>query len=367
MGNKKKYLPASIIILFITLISALTIFMHYFHKVEVDLESIDSNVTSMLRYMGFDGCSLNDLGEYVGIPYTKSENTITDISIQEYISTVLKEYDEKVIITDRNVVEHGDIAVIDYTLSYEENEIKSVKDEIINIGSGHYDFQFENLLVGKKIGENFQFDWLVPNDKRIYGTFQELANKYIHVNGFIQYAYYIKPCEFSDDFIQQEFGFSNVAAYYKHIKDILESEAKIMSMTEEKASLINHIMKESTFILDEEAVVANAVKIYYEYRSSASAFGMKLSEYTYEVMNMTEDELYLQCYTESEDQIKLYLIVGAIAQNAGLVVTEAEIADFLDSKGYNSEIGDEDICYITYNLLQEKVLDYIYGLAICER
>jgi len=103
------------------------------------------------------------------------------------------------------------------------------------------------------------------------------------------------------------------------------------------------------------------------YKATAVGYSMGLQEYVYEIMNMTGDQLYSHCYDESARQIKLYLLIGGIAKKEELAVTEYELLDYINNIGYDiCTVSDENICYLKYRILENKVLDYVHGLAIYE-
>lgn len=187
---------------------------------------IDENVELMLEYMEFNDCEVLSIGKYVGVSYEKVEYSVSNYDVDAYITGVLSSYDEQIVITDRTTIAEGDIAVVNYNLSYNGEVIKSKRSEIINVGSGYFNSDFEEKLIGQEIGEVIQFEWLLPDIPSVYGDYEELVNKYIQVEAYIQYAYYIKPCELSDSFVQAEFGYTDVDAYYSYVRELLEQEAK---------------------------------------------------------------------------------------------------------------------------------------------
>jgi FKBP-type peptidyl-prolyl cis-trans isomerase (trigger factor) len=218
---------------------------------------IDENVELMLEYMEFNDCEILSIGKYVGVSHEKVEYSVSDYDVDAYITGVLSNYDEQIVITDRTTIAEGDIAVVNYNLSYNGEIIKSKKSEIINVGSGYFNYDFEEKLIGQEIGEVIQFEWLVPDIPSVYGDYEEFVNKYIQVEAYIQYAYYIKPCELSDSFVQSEFGYTNIDAYYNYVRELLEQQTEKAAENKEKENAFDGIMNNSTFKLDEKGISAN--------------------------------------------------------------------------------------------------------------
>jgi len=355
----KNRLPDILCLLFVSL--CIVVFLFRFSAAAVP---IDGNVEDMMEYMGFGGCFLSRLAPYKNVPYAKLSVSVTDETVDAYIQNDLSQYDQQIMIDDRSFVREGDIVVLDYTMSYNGEVIKSEENRIVNIGKGWFDKDIEKQLEGQEKCTGFSFSWLVPDDERVYGTRTELAGKYIQIDAYIHYAYYIEEAVLTDDFVKTEKGLSGVEEYRSHVRDLLHSDAQKAAVSSEKAAIIKAIIDGSRFTLDEQTVLDNAVSILYEYRSGATAYGMTYDEYLQNVLQLTESELYERCYRESEDQIKTYLAIGCIAYAENITVTDAEIDEFLRSNGQAvSQQSAESLCYVEYRLLEEKVLNFIYENA----
>jgi FKBP-type peptidyl-prolyl cis-trans isomerase (trigger factor) len=182
----------------------------------------------------------------------------------------------------------------------------------------------------------------------------------------IQYIYHVEPCELNDDFVQKEFGISTVDEYRIYVKNNLMEEAKTAAVSKAKEAIIKEIINNSQFVLDEKTVLNNSINAYNNHKSLARIYTMDVLKYASDVLGMSEKELYESCYDESEYQIKYYLVIGGIAQKAELSVSAEAFYTFCDSQGYNMDaLSEETICYMTYHLLEEMVLNFVYDNAIC--
>jgi FKBP-type peptidyl-prolyl cis-trans isomerase (trigger factor) len=169
------------------------------------------------------------------------------------------------------------------------------------------------------------------------------------------------------DMRKTELGISSVEEYYEHVKSLLMSEAIGMAEEDEKASIIKYIVDNSKFRLNEDVVISNAVTIYNEHKMTANSLALTISEYANIILNISEDQLYEECYAESAYQIKLYLTIGGIAHKEGLTVTEQELSDFVGVAGYGEyDLSGRVLCYMEYSVLEGKVLSYVYEKAILE-
>ncbi len=119
---------------------------------------------------------------------------------------------------------------------------------------------------------------------------------------------------------------------------------------------MDYLIKESKFVLDKESVAEYSVEIVNSYETEAYLYDMELERYVAEELQMTEDEFFQECYREGEELIKNYLIVGAIAKEENLEVTEEDIKGLsgVFEKDFD-EYSEEEKTYIQYQILENKV------------
>jgi len=134
----------------------------------------------------------------------------------------------------------------------------------------------------------------------------------------------------------------------------------VQEVREKEISYMDKLISESEFDLLEEKVIENAVAIYYSYGEMVNVKDSDESQVTY--LGIPEDELYDHCYIESENELKYYLVIGAIAEAENLSVTEDEIEELCLEKGYDIfKLTDETKCFMEYSLLEMKVLDLVFS------
>ena len=95
-----------------------------------------------------------ELGEYKGLEIEKEEVVVTDEEIQLELETLQKENAPLQEVTDR-AVQNEDVVVVDFQGYHEGTEMAQVKndDYSVDVGSGNMGADFEEKLVGMKVGE----------------------------------------------------------------------------------------------------------------------------------------------------------------------------------------------------------------------
>ena len=105
------------------------------------------------------------LGQYKGIEVEKKEVTVTDEEVMSRIEREL-EQNARIITVDDRPVQDGDIAVIDYEGFVDGTPFEGGKGEnhSLTIGSHSFIDNFEEQLIGKSIGEEFEVNVTFPEE-----------------------------------------------------------------------------------------------------------------------------------------------------------------------------------------------------------
>lgn len=74
--------------------------------------------------------------------------------------------------------------------------------------------------------------------------------------------------------------------------------------------------------LDKEEIAKYAINVVKEYEQIAYIHGTELKEYYEKKLNITKKEFMQKCYDESEERIKEYIAIGAIAKKENISCEE---------------------------------------------
>lgn len=138
-------------------------------------------------------------------------------------------------------------------------------------------------------------------------------------------------------------------------------------MQTETENIIDELIENSKFDIDEEVVAENATYYYYEHKNMASIYNMSLNEYVHDVLDYDED-IYNLCYEESLHEIQRHLVIGRYAKKRNFVIMAEDINCYITSNNLErSKISDEQFHYIKYNIIEEKVFADIVDTYIISR
>ena len=309
--------------------------------------------------------------DYEKIPVEVVKHEITEEDIEEQIQYALSSSQGLQEVTDRDVVQEGDVANIDY---------KGMKDGAafdggtsagfdLEIGSGTFIDGFEEGLVGAKVGETVSLNLTFPEN---YGN-AELAGQdvvfEVKVNSIQEH---VDP-ELNDEFVKS-LGItdhdgkevSDVAGLRAYIRHFLEEEAENDRNSTIQSATINYMLENSTYTEPFPQPLQDRLTgtITSMFESYAGMYGMEFNDFLEQVVAEEEgtsaDDVLA---TMVSDYAKQLLLVKAVAEEQGLTLTdeelETEIEELAASAGYEVEEYKKlvDVEALREELLGDKVLE----------
>lgn len=189
------------------------------------------------------------LGEYKGIEVVSSSQAVTDEEVDAYINYLTSMSSEQEEVTDRDVVENGDVVNIDFEgkkdgVAFDGGTAEGYD---LTIGSGSFIEGFEEGLIGVKKGETVDLDLTFPED---YHS-EELAGTAVVFTVTVNGIYQTQPMEFNDEFVAG-LGIENVSTteeYRAYLKTMMEesnvqaaeqdAQMQVLNLVTENASVSN--------------------------------------------------------------------------------------------------------------------------------
>lgn len=310
-----------------------------------------------------------ELGQYKGLPVTRMSTTVSEEDVDLQIMRLASAGATTEKITDRDVVQEGDVANIDYVGSIDGVEFEggSAKGYDLEIGSHVFIDGFEEGLVGAKVGETIDVNVTFPDQ---YVNNEDLAGKPAVFKVTVNYISSKLVPELTDEYVSERTSgqFTTVADFRQYLKEQTEESLKSYADSNMNTQLMTQVMDNATIKqeLPAEYIEEKQQAMIRTAKSNAEAYGVSYEEYLSNYLQMNE-ETFLNTIKESSDDICLQsLVIEAIAQAEGIEVTKDEIsqriADLMAEYGYENKkdllnvITEEDI---TDNLLEEKVSEFL--------
>ncbi len=308
------------------------------------------------------------LGEYKGLEATKQAVEVTDEEVEQQIQATLEQQATTEDVTDRKIVEDGDIVNIDYVgkkdgVAFEGGTADAFD---LEIGSGRFIPGFEEGIIGKEVGKTFDLNLTFPET---YSNNPDLAGQdvifTVTLNGIKEK---VVP-KLDDEFVAAlGAGATTVADFKELVKQSILSNKSSAAEQQVATDLWNQVMEAATISEDiPEDLIKEKIELINErYHKNAESYNMDFETFLMQSMGITEEQFQEEITTLAEEVVKENLVVMAIAKAENLSLTDQEIADSLSAAatmyGYSSEDEfkeNNDMTLFNEQMLRMKVEEFL--------
>ncbi len=331
---------------------------------EFDVTSIDENGVAMTATVTTKPEA--KIANYKGISVTKDVKNVTAADVKKEIEAVRERNSREIEVADR-AAKMDDITNIDYEGFVDGVAFEGGKGEGYNLklGSGSFIPGFEEQIVGKKIGEEFDVNVEFPAEYHAEELKGKPAVFKVKLNG-------IKVTELpalDDEFAKDVSEFDTFDEYKADVK------VKLTERNEKDAELaVDDQLYEAVLGLLEAEIpevmyTAETENFVRDYDNKLRMQGLDLNTF-FKYTGQTLDDLRKQMRPQAEKQVKMRLALETIAKLENLNATDAEIdeeyARIAESYGMEADkvkelIAKEDI---NADLSVKKAFDLVKENAV---
>jgi len=286
---------------------------------------------------------------------------VSDDEINEELQNIAKSMAE-VKDSDKEVVEKGDIAIIDFKgfVDGKEMDNGSATDYPLELGSGAFVPGFEEQIEGMKVGESKKIKVTFPENyaKELAGkeaefevTLKKIQGKIVpEINDELAKKYLNKEDATLDDL-------------KNYVKDLILSRKKAEIFAPKKEELLECLVKKYEIDLP-EAVVEKEVEVMINQEASK----MTPAEIK-ELQQKPEkvEELKEKLLPEAKDRVKLTFLIDAIAKKENIDVSDQELSQVIFYEAIMQGQNPQDVIkyyqdnnllpVLKMNIIEEKLLN----------
>ena len=282
-----------------------------------DLVSADDEI--ILKAEGFVKPEVTIEG-YKGIEVEKKVAEVTDEEVEAEITKVRERNARTVEITDRAAA-MGDIANINYEGSVDGVAFEGGKGENhdLKLGSGAFIPGFEDQIVGKSIGEEFDVNVTFPEEYHA----SELAGKAAVFKTKINSIKFEELPEADDEFAKDVSEFDTLDEYKADIKAKMVERNEKRAESEVENALAEALMEKLVAEIPEPMFEAETENYIRDYDSRLRQNGLDMATY-FKYTGLTIEALKEQMRPQAERQVKVRLALEKIAELEALSATDEE-------------------------------------------
>ena len=311
--------------------------------------------------------------DYSEIPVEEETPSVSDTYLDYVIQYQLSSSATNEEITDRDDVQEGDIANIDYTGKKDGEEFDggSAQGYDLTIGSGSFIDGFEDGIIGHKVGDEFDLNLTFPED---YSS-EDLAGQdvvfTVKVNSISQK---VTP-ELTDEWAAGMGidGVTTVEEYRDYVYEQLLSQAQSTYDSDVQNKVAEYIVENSTYPQDppQEMIdrLTESMKTYYT--DYATQYGMELDDFLTSFLGADEDDPEQILTENATESAKELLVMKVIADKEDLNPSRTEfntqLSNYAAQAGYSSvdEFKEnEDAESVRESMMLQNVLEFLQKNAV---
>ena len=313
----------------------------------------------------FEGIAAQDyvtLGQYTNLTYPEEVTSVKEEDIQTRIDSIMSSHTYTNEVTDR-AVKDGDTLNIDYVGTVDgvafEGGSTDGKGTQVTIGVTSYIDDFLEQLIGHQPGETFDIEVTFPDP---YENNPDLAGKdavfTVTVNHIVETYTYELTDDFVADNLQADYGYTSIA-------DMREKIAADLHDTQVYNYMIETVLENCPVSEVPQKLVDNEITITVkQLKYQALQYNMDASTLFTYYYGVADEDAFRTTYEEDiRERISQYLVMMAIAEDAGLIATEQDVKDYfleeMDTEDYSEYVKNYGYGYIYRAVTFNNVGNYL--------
>lgn len=304
------------------------------------------------------------LGKYKGLKLEESDHTVSAKEVNEELARRQERNARQITVEDRKV-KKGDIANIDFEGFVDGKAFAGGKGEgyDLTIGSGSFIPGFEEQIIGKAIGEEFDVEVTFPEEYHA----EELKGKPAVFKTKVNSISVKELPALDDEFAKDVSEFDTLDELKKDIKAKLQESADARAKQEKENAAIDAVIE--TMEVDVPACmvdsrIENTIR---ENNARMAQQGISFEQYL-GYMGTTVDAFKEQIRPNAELQVKGTLALEEIAKLEGLEAADSDVDEQLTkmADAYKMELDevkkfmrDEDIEALKSDIKITKAMDFL--------
>ncbi len=265
--------------------------------------------------------------------------------------------------------ETGDRVEVDFEVTENGSVIEGgiSKNHPITIGAGNFVPGFEDQLIGMKKGDRKEFSLTAPDD---FSNKAVAGKKLDFIVSMVDVKRVTLP-ELTDDFARSLGKFSNMDQLILSIKDGLLEEKKEKEEQRVRGEVLDKIVAGSTMVVPAVMIERQLDLMVQNFDQDLHKHDMELAMYLAK-LNKTREQLRDEWRVQAERQVRMSLVLHAIARKQNISVAPEETNEALQAVLHSTVSPDGimnlDADRIRQNiesrLLNEKTFEYIEKICV---
>ena len=309
------------------------------------------------------------LGEYKGIEVEKKEVKVMAADVNAELDRI-REQNSRMVTVENRGVKKDDTAVIDFEGFVDGEPFQGGKgtDYPLVIGSHSFIDNFEDQLVGKKVGEEVEVNVTFPEDYHE----EALKGKPAMFKVTVKEIKVKELPKLDDEFASDVSEFETLKEYKASIKKNLTERRKEEAKREKENKVIEQVVENITVEIPAPMIDEQVRQMIQEFASRIQQQGIGIDQYM-QMTGMTADALMAQMRPDAEKRIKTRLALEAVVAAEGIKATAKDVDKEIENmasmyqmevKKVKEMIGDYEKEQIASDLAVQKAIEFLAKQAV---
>ncbi len=267
-------------------------------------------------------CPPFELAGYRGLPIRRADTAVSDEMVQAELERLREQHSELKSIDLERGVRYGDVAVIDYRSWLEGTDPTDEKpsEQMIEVGKNSLHPDFDEHLVGHFSGDSLGFVLDQPEAEGAEGE----SSRQVRYEVTIREVKEKTVPDLNDEFAQTVGQFDTLEVLRQEIVNHLQQRMDDQSKSDVRKQISDQLLEMIRFDVPSKAVEKevdhNLRAFQYQFQSQ----GLKIDPTMLDTPEIRGDYR-----PQAERNVRLSLILGRIAEEEGLTLTDEEVDEVL--------------------------------------
>ena len=262
------------------------------------------------------------LGEYKNLDAEKVVEPVTDEDVDKQIKQILNHHANLIEAADGDAIIDGDFITLDYTGTIDGEKFAGgeAKDAPLDIGSHKFIGDFEEQLIGAKVGEERTVKVTFPDNyhsKDVAGKDAEFACK-------INSIKHRELPELNDEFVKKISTFQTVDEYKANIRQNLEKNAERRAIEAQREAIIDKAVANMTLDLPPVMIDNRVEQMINELSAQLQMQGMTLEQYA-AFSGLDQDKMREDYRESAEKNLLTDILFEKVADVEKITVSQSEL------------------------------------------
>ncbi|MCI8508114.1 MAG: trigger factor [Lachnospiraceae bacterium] len=309
------------------------------------------------------------LGDYKGIEIEKVEVEVTDEDVEAELLNVQKQNARNIPVEDR-AAKMDDEVTIDFEGFVDGEAFEGGKGENYQLTLGSHSFidTFEDQIVGKNIGDEFDVNVTFPEDYQAADLAGKPAVFKCRLNGIKE----TELPELDDEFASEVSEFDTMDEYKADIKATLQVKKEKAAKNTKEGLVIDKIIENASMEVPDPMVETTKEQMVQEFAQQISYQGLSIEQY-FQFTGMSKEKFLESATPEALRRIQSRLVLEAIVKAEDIQVTEEELEEELkkmaemyqmDLEQLKGLVGDSEKKAIMQDVAVQKAVDLVTEAAV---